>query len=330
MQPRALIVSKVLAWELVYRMSLQWLWRIIAGALLVVVCLCAFFIPQVNFLLLSLLFLIIVVALANSKFSSTTLYFFGLGTIGLILALCLHSLFPQIQLSRYYLVFKLYRFYTLPSWFWTFQVLIFVFPGVDRWRELASKVHATIFFKQRTPLTLLLVGIVIAQLLTVGSQLFSQGLYTLEHRSLLPTQRYAMRRFGVGESGWFYNVGLFWQKVIPKTDKVTIGIPPQGDPWIKSGNIYYVQYFVFPRKVEMLQRDIKEVPSNVTHIVIARGETDQGDFGWPTMVIPKEQIDWIDVYNPFTNEQWKVENDDYNPEVFKSYYGVIHLKRGEQ
>lgn len=311
-------------------MSLQWLWRIIAGVLLIVVCLCAFFVPQLNYFLLSVLFLLMLVALVNSEFSPRVFRFFRMGATVMILVVCAQSLFPQIRLSSYYQLLKLYRFYTLPPWFFTFQLMIFLFPGVDRWREFAFNVYTELFDKQRSVLTILLVGILIAQLLTVGSQVISQGLYTLEHRNLQPTQRYAMRKFGVGESGWFYNVGQFWKKVIPQTERVTIGIPPQGDPWIKSGNVYYVLYFVFPRKVEMLQKDITVVPSNVTHLVIARGETDQGDFGWPRIIIPRDQIEWIDIYNPFTNEEWKVENVDYNPELFKSYYGVIHLKRGDQ
>lgn len=311
-------------------MSLQWLWRSIAGVLLILVCLAALFFPQINSLLLSVLTLLLILALVNSKPSSTVEKLCMVTSVTLLFVLSVSSLFPGIRLSPYYLQLKLYRFYTLPSWFFTMLLFVFVFPGYSRFRELASSIHTTLFSKRNTSLTLLVLVILLSQFLTVGSQVISQGLYTLEHRRLEPTKRYAMRKYGVGDSGWFYNVGLYWQRVIPNEEGITIGIPPQGDPWIKSGNIYYVLYFMFPRKVEMLTKEMSEVPSNLTHLVIARGETDHGDFGWPTRVIPKDQIQWIDFYNPFTNEEWRVENMEYNPEAFKNYYGVIHLKRGNQ
>ncbi len=308
----------------------HWIWRFVTGALLAAVCFCALFIPRVDSILLSVLVVLLLIGVVNAKISSRLLLYSSLLSVGLLFAFSLQSIFPQIRMSPYYLEFKLYRFFTLPYWFFVLLFLVVVFPGVDRWRNLMSSVQAQLLFKQRSFLMLILIGLVISQLLIVGSQMLSQGLYTLEYRSLEPHQRYAVRKYGVGESLWFYRVGAFWSKVIPNSSEVTVGIPPQGEPWIKSGNIYYVLYFLSPRHVEMLQSDLQGIPNSITHLVIARGETDQGDFGWPKIVIPKEKIAWMDLYNPFTLQSWRVENSDYNPEAYASFYGVIHLKREYQ
>lgn len=311
-------------------MSSQWLWRIVSGTLILAACISALFFPQVNQILVAALVVILLISLFNARFSDKEMRYFGLLSILLILAFSIQNFFPQIRLSPYYLQFKIYRFFTLPHWFFIMSFLIFVFPGVKRFRELITALHTQMLPMQQPVLTFILIGLILSQLLTVASQVLSQGLYTVENRNLAPNQRYAVRKYGVGESGWFYEVGTFWNKVLPDTEDAVVGIPPQGEPWVKSGNIYYVLYFLSPRQVEMLPSDFHQIPKNISHLLIARGETDQGNFGWPKIGISKNQIDWIDVYDPFTKKEWKVENSDYNPEAFTSYYGVIHLKRESQ
>lgn len=226
------------------------------------------------------------------------------------------------QLRAFYLP----RFFSFPAWFFISIGFLWIWPRKRLLRHIYTALNWRVFGGSHVG-TLVFCGVLLSQVFHVGARMIPQILWTVKNRSLSPTQRYSQRNFGVGEARWFYAVGQFWQRSISDKENAIVGIPPQSDPWIRSGNAYYVYSFIYPAKTYPMPLEISDIPSHVTHLVIARGETDTGTGGWPKEPIPKERIKELIVFDPFTNTSESKGKSSYIPDDFADRYGLIELER---
>ncbi len=292
-------------------------------------CGLALFYPEFSSVVLSIAIVCMLILSPKESESRSVLLIFKLLTIVLCsvysvgVSLGFTSSPPVFSLFS---TLKLQRFFTLPSWFFVVLFLLYIFPGQKGLRSLAQAMYSEVFFRKKV-LTLCVFVVLLSQGIIVGSQVVEQGTWTIHHIQTLKDERYAVKKFGVGEALWFYRVGQFWDREISDKAHAVLGIPPQGEPWIQSSNPSYVSSFVFPAKTYSLSTHFETIPSEITHIVIVRGETDQGDFGWPKASISRDTIARLVLFNPFTGERQDKTGSDYLPKEFEGMYGLITLKQ---
>lgn len=279
--------------------------------------------PQVSMLGISIYTLAFLILISNLSIQKTVMMSFKVGLLILSLGYGAGSLSGSESLV--FLLFQ--RFFTLPSWVFVLTTVVFIFPGYSKLQEQAYSLYKNVFGRKYKFTVILISIVVLAQVLDVGSQLVDQGIWTVRHQQTKRPERYVIKKFGVGEAGWFYEVGEFWGGELSDKKRSVVAIPPQGEPWIQSGNPYYVLFFVYPAKIQPMPKTFTLIPSNITHLVVTRGETDNGDFGWPKVRIAKEKIKTLVWFNPFTGERKEKRGVDYDPKEFEGVYGLIELRK---
>ncbi len=125
----------------------------------------------------------------------------------------------------------------------------------------------------------------------------------------------------------FYNYARFIKKNTP-SDAVIL-IPPQSYPWQQSGNIAYLRYFLYPRKLFNGSESKDLEKKELTHVLLASGENVAPDelprTTWPNFKVPAKRI-LLEVSPGAENLNVRIVPGDYLPEKFKSEWGIIELK----
>lgn len=126
-----------------------------------------------------------------------------------------------------------------------------------------------------------------------------------------------------------YDYAMFVKNFIPEDS--TILIPPQGYPWPQTGNVAYLRYFTYPRKlINGNERDPKVDLKDVDFVLIDYGETTISEYGF-TNVWPKFDVDgeYIIYWNPTDGITQKVENGKYiyEPDSNTKLWGIIKVKK---
>lgn len=92
-----------------------------------------------------------------------------------------------------------------------------------------------------------------------------------------------------------YDYIRFLQDNLP-LDAVVL-IPPQAHPWGSSGHPEFMNYFLHPRTLLKSTLEQKEVPPEVTHVLVAKGEGPLigiKEYGWPRFPIYSSLIVYQD------------------------------------
>lgn len=127
--------------------------------------------------------------------------------------------------------------------------------------------------------------------------------------------------------GDFYNLMTFVKNNTPSDS--TIIIPPQISPWLSTGNLSLVRYFLYPRNLFQYQTeeipDIKSFPAG-TYILISQGEWGCEGLGckeWPVQQIKAEKV----VYKEPNSVNVKEirQNFLYNPNGTGNPFGLLDL-----
>lgn len=126
----------------------------------------------------------------------------------------------------------------------------------------------------------------------------------------------------------FYDYILFIKTNTP--DNSTILIPPQTNPWPQSGNVSYVRYFLYPRKIAQGKQfeaaDYNKI--GIDYALLDWGEIEEESVGfthgWPKFDIPSEEIILMR-----DNNEVEILKENY---IFKNFkdkklWGLIKIKK---
>jgi len=136
-------------------------------------------------------------------------------------------------------------------------------------------------------------------------------------------------RHALGEV--FYDYIKFIESNTP--DNAVILIPPQSYPWPQTGNISYMKYFLYPRKLMNGEEKQPGVDINkIDYILIDYGESTISQYGhtniWPKFDVAGE---YKIIWNPETNNFWKVGDGYYkysgNEADNLEKWGLIKVKK---
>lgn len=122
----------------------------------------------------------------------------------------------------------------------------------------------------------------------------------------------------------FYNYTLFLKKYLP-SDAVVL-VPPQAFPWPQTGNIFYLRYFLHPRK--LLHGDEKTLWNNksITYALMLWGESEPSEGylpGWPKFPVKAEESIFL------KDGKTEVVKKDFDPQkdMKEGVWGVIKVRR---
>ena len=222
--------------------------------------------------------------------------------------------------------------YTLPGWFYQLKLhRLLTLPSslFVRWVLLGIGVYwsAKIDFRDlfSSKKNLLLVSCIFAvglwQLqLGLGSGI-SATFRSFQNLSTPYFDRITSSMGGVGYYGWVWPYSQFIKRFTP--EDAVILLPTQSNDWKMEGNIYYFRWYLYPRVLVHLNKNI--VPSGTKYLLIARGECII-ECGWPKFPIPSEKIERIILLDRNTLEEKVVTLESYDPEKYRDSWGIIQLK----
>jgi hypothetical protein len=136
--------------------------------------------------------------------------------------------------------------------------------------------------------------------------------------------RIAYRLGGSVYYGWIWP---YTQFIIRHTEPDSvIAIPPQSVVWKMEGNSDYLRWYIYPRKTVKQLTDYS-IPANADYALIAIGECNVDDCGWPKTAISKEKIEYIALLDRETQKETIITNTDYvlDPKIFT--WGIIKFRK---
>lgn len=223
------------------------------------------------------------------------------------------------SLTVLFFKFKIFRFITLSSYFFTIPIFILIaasqeIPKINK--EIGVNIHQKIF--------LLIISIMLMSNLFKAFQIvylsFIQSYQVVEENYY---DRFTFKKGGVSYYGW---IRVYSNFVINNTeDNVSILVPPRELPYKMEGNINYFRWFMYPRRLYHLE-DLEKLNKKADFIVISAGECENKNCVWPDFYIDESEIENITLINRETQEVTRLENSGYNPSDFNQKWGLIKLK----
>jgi hypothetical protein len=282
----------------------------------------------ISYVLIGLLFLIIGVSLKvpfkNLRLLipsriSRSIFAVLLALFLVHLALNIYNIYQHEPLPGWFHQLRLYRFISLSGMFWV--QLFSLVGGLYAATQLSTKQLAFSF----TQLTLaVLVGIPVlfhTQLAVAHSH---QQLIQMSQNLETPfADRFTYKQGGAHYYGWIWPYSQFIIRATP--DTAVIVIPPQNNIWKMEGNQAYFRWFMHPRTLISLNDD-GTIPPGTTHILIALGECDEGDCGWPKIAIPAERIRSIRLIDRETQRETVLTETNYELDRSAYQWGIIELR----
>lgn len=136
-----------------------------------------------------------------------------------------------------------------------------------------------------------------------------------------------VEKMGIKVGAEFYNYTEFIKMYTPE-DSIIL-IPPRAYPWPQTGNVAYLRYFLYPRKLlkgNEYSPEYDYIKDNINFVLIAWGETATTQYGythgWPKFDVDAEKI-------MIMEDDGIVEFEgDYKYENYKDkcVWGLIKLK----
>lgn len=246
----------------------------------------------------------------------------------LLLVLCLvtaHFLLNVINIYQYeplpgwFYTLKLFRLITLSGLFWTQLILLLLGMTLSL---SARKQHLCYSLPVLVVLALLLIPVYV-QLQKALAFSYSQVIQMSLNVRVPFSDRFTYKQGGTTYYGWIWPYSLFLIKHTP-SDAVLV-IPPQNNIWKMEGNNDYFRWFMYPRKLVSLQDG--QIPEQATHLLIALGECNISECGWPKITIPKERIAKIILIDRETQEEVTITDMPYRLDTDKFKWGIIELQK---
>lgn len=138
--------------------------------------------------------------------------------------------------------------------------------------------------------------------------------WILTHQTLTTAEKIKLRT-----NSQFYDFAAFIKKNTPENS--IIMTPPQSNIWIFSGNLSFVQYFLYPRRLATDDRERILKDKSINYIFINWGEaeiTDERLQGYPKFYVPIKRI--------ITMSGQKALYPERSP--YLERFGIIEIERG--
>jgi hypothetical protein len=211
--------------------------------------------------------------------------------------------------------FKLFRFITLSSVFFSFPILIIIFSQSE------FKKIDIIKSKKVKKVFIFLISAIIFSSIALGLQkVYLSTIQTLQVLNQNFDDRFTYKKGGTSYYGW---IRVYSNFVINNTnEKSNILIPPQSDLYKMEGNKAYFRWFLYPRNLFHLgEYNMDEID----FFILSPGECNDGNCVWPDFEIEKEKIKEVITIDRESQEVFKVQSDNFNPEDYKNKWGLIKL-----
>jgi hypothetical protein len=126
--------------------------------------------------------------------------------------------------------------------------------------------------------------------------------------------------------GFFYKYMMFVRENTERNS--TILVPPKELPWLSTGNVGLVRYFLYPRNLRSGDRDNLPEKINYDYVFLDWGEwpnADKNSYGWPKVPVKAEEI----IYMDEKDNTVEIVNSDYKPNSKENYeaWGIIKIKK---
>lgn len=122
----------------------------------------------------------------------------------------------------------------------------------------------------------------------------------------------------------FYDYTVFLKSNLP--EEAVVLVPPQRFPWPQTGNIYYLRYFLHPRKLVHGNEQTILQDKNINYALMLWGEsapTQEYLPGWPKFPVKAEEIIF------FKNGKTETIKKDFDPQkdMKEGVWGLIKIRR---
>lgn len=199
-----------------------------------------------------------------------------------------------------------------------FPLILTLIVLVISYRDLKS------LLKPNLLIVLLILWILISNFIEISAS-FRKNLYFMIHNPLSSYDIKMRRKVGTK----FYDYTQFIERNTPENAKILI--PPMAYPWPQTGNLAYIRYFLYPRKIvsgleDAPNMDLKE--EGIDYVLIAWGETPTAQpgftHGWPKFDVSAERI----IFLSNSNEQTEIaKNYAYEEYKNQELWGLIKVKK---
>lgn len=272
-----------------------------------------------------ILILVCGVQFTTTSWQSRFLKGVGLLLGGVALALvfqvgCLVVNIYRFDVPGWFFTLKLHRLITLPFWY----LLRWLLLAVGLWWSLKFDLRPYIKIKLWSAVALLMLAVGVWQLQLGMSQLLSTSVRALQN---LPTpyfERITSQLGGVHYYGWIWPYSQFIKRITP--ENAVIVLPPQSDDWKMEGNVEYLRWYLYPRRLVHMMAD-NQIPPNAEYILIAKGECINVECGWPKITIPARQVEFLSFIDRDSQAETLIRNEGYDPIKYQDFWGILKLKR---
>lgn len=232
---------------------------------------------------------------------------------------------------------NIYHVWTLPSVFYTFKLyrlvslnplficqVVFLCATLALFLPLKRKIPSLNNHKLIVSAVAILLVVFFVHVELAFSTAYRDTTQVLLNVNTPFEERFTYRLGGADYYGWVWPYTQFIIRHTP--EDATILIPTQSNVWKMEGNAAYIRWFLYPRKTTHINTD-GSLPQNVEYVLIALGECNEGDCGWPKISIPKDNIEFIALIDRKTLNETVLTNTDYSLDTSLYTWGIIKLRK---
>lgn len=239
-----------------------------------------------------------------------------------VVSFCLSNTISCELIKETFFRFKIYRFITLSTSFFSWLVLViglnWYVLNKNKTKVLKGNSRLATFF------IIYVVIILISQSKGIVAGLYSTLIKVPQYISTPYPDRFVVMMKGNNYFGWIYTYTKFIAEHSP--EEATILIPPQRHAWEMEGNAGYVRWFLYPRYVRSSSDLSPVIPDDVKFVMISHGTWWSKIHGWPQIEIPAEKIKKIWLINRQTLDQEELGSGNYQYKEGEELWGLIELK----
>jgi hypothetical protein len=232
---------------------------------------------------------------------------------------------------------NIYNILSLPPLFYTLKLHRFISLSSTSIIQIISLVFIVLMIPNDKKIHLswkkdwAIIGSVVLLLVTLANHtqlalatVYKDTLQVAVNTNTSFNDRITYRLGGAHYYGWVWPYTQFIIRHTPRN--AVILIPPQSNVWKMEGNSAYIRWFLYPRTTVNINLD-GSIPESAEYVLIALGECNEGDCGWPKIDISQDNIEYIALIDRETQTGTLLTSQAYslNRDVYK--WGIIKLKK---
>ena len=233
------------------------------------------------------------------------------------------NIYNTIEVPAFFYQAKLHRLVSLSAVFLLQIVTLACGLG------LALHQHQNSFKLPKQSWYKVLIVVYLSSIIAVQSQLALAAAYkdVLQVAVNITTSFDERITYKLGGSSYYGWIWPYTRFIIKHTaPDAVITIPPQSVVWKMEGKADYVRWYLYPRKT-IKQLPDNSIPPEAEYALIAVGECEEGDCGWPKVAIPKERIEYIVLIDREAQMETIIQETDYVLDINKFTWGIIKFKK---